>query len=133
MHVARESMRLAHTKIVTKSVPDLARFYELITGAAAVGSEEYVEFRTLGNALTICSERAVALHGARAATGGANRSIIIDFEVDDVDAEHERLSAVVGVMVMEPTTQPWGNRAMMFRDPDGNLINFFMVLDERRK
>jgi hypothetical protein len=20
---------------------------------------------------------------------------------------------------------PWGNRAMLFRDPDGNLINFF--------
>ena len=23
------------------------------------------------------------------------------------------------------TTQPWRNRAIMFRDPDGNLINYF--------
>jgi len=24
-----------------------------------------------------------------------------------------------------PTTMPWGNRALLFRDPDGNMINFF--------
>jgi hypothetical protein len=30
---------------------------------------------------------------------------------------------------MEPTDQPWGNRSMLFRDPDGNLINFFETAD----
>ena len=29
---------------------------------------------------------------------------------------------------------PWGNRSLMFRDPDGNLINFFTpVSAEARK
>ena len=27
--------------------------------------------------------------------------------------------------VQEPTTMPWGNRSLLFRDPDGNLVNFF--------
>ena len=27
--------------------------------------------------------------------------------------------------VNEPTTMPWGNRSLLFRDPDGNLVNFF--------
>jgi uncharacterized glyoxalase superfamily protein PhnB len=27
--------------------------------------------------------------------------------------------------VMPPTTQPWGNRSMMFRDPAGHLVNVF--------
>jgi Glyoxalase/Bleomycin resistance protein/Dioxygenase superfamily len=27
--------------------------------------------------------------------------------------------------VSEPTTMPWGNRSLLFRDPDGNLVNFF--------
>jgi len=27
--------------------------------------------------------------------------------------------------VQEPTTQPWGYRSMLFRDPDGNLINLY--------
>jgi catechol 2,3-dioxygenase-like lactoylglutathione lyase family enzyme len=29
---------------------------------------------------------------------------------------------------LEPTNQPWGNRSMLFRDPDGNLINFYKPL-----
>jgi uncharacterized glyoxalase superfamily protein PhnB len=27
--------------------------------------------------------------------------------------------------VMPPTTQPWGNRSMIFRDPAGNPVNVF--------
>jgi len=124
--------RLAHTRIVTKNVPRLARFYEQITGTPAVGSEEYVQFRELGNGLAICSERAMTLHGGGAATGASNQSIVLDFEVGDVDAERERLAEVIGAPVSEPTTQPWGNRAMMFRDPDGNLVNFFTVARGRK-
>ena len=28
-------------------------------------------------------------------------------------------------MVQEPTTMPWGNRSLLVRDPDGNLVNLF--------
>jgi uncharacterized glyoxalase superfamily protein PhnB len=45
--------------------------------------------------------------------------------VADVDAEWRRVQPFVPEMLMEPTTQPWGNRSVMFRDPDGNLITFF--------
>jgi uncharacterized glyoxalase superfamily protein PhnB len=54
-----------------------------------------------------------------------NRSVILDFEVDDVDAERVRLAGIVVEWVLEPTTQPWGNRSTLFRDPDGNLVNLF--------
>jgi len=55
----------------------------------------------------------------------ANRSAIIEFIVDDVDAEWERLRGHIPDAVTEPTTMPWGNRALLFRDPDGNLVNLF--------
>jgi hypothetical protein len=45
--------------------------------------------------------------------------------VDDVDALYEDLKSVVEDFVNVPTTMPWGNRALLFRDPDGNLVNFF--------
>jgi uncharacterized glyoxalase superfamily protein PhnB len=45
--------------------------------------------------------------------------------VDNVDQEYERLKKVFSDFVQEPTTMPWGNRSLLFRDPDGNLINFF--------
>ena len=38
---------------------------------------------------------------------------------------YKRLAGLVEEFVSEPTTMPWGNRALLFRDPDGNLVNFF--------
>jgi uncharacterized glyoxalase superfamily protein PhnB len=55
-----------------------------------------------------------------------NHTAIIEFRVADVDAEFQKVTAVVGdAFVQTPTTMPWGNRSFMFRDPDGNLVNFF--------
>ncbi len=51
--------------------------------------------------------------------------MIIEFLVSDVDKEYEKLKNIIGEFVKEPTTMPWGNRSLLFRDPDGNLINFF--------
>ena len=45
--------------------------------------------------------------------------------MDDVDAVREKLRGVVEEVVTEPTTMPWGNRSLLFRDPDGNLVNLF--------
>jgi catechol 2,3-dioxygenase-like lactoylglutathione lyase family enzyme len=57
--------------------------------------------------------------------------VIIEFRVDDVDKEYERLKTLVSEWVLEPTTMLWGNRSMLFRDPDGNLVNLFTpVTDE---
>jgi len=56
-----------------------------------------------------------------------NRTAILDFEVYDVDGEFERLKHMVKDWVFKPKDQPWGNRAILFRDPDGNLINIFMA------
>jgi hypothetical protein len=36
-----------------------------------------------------------------------------------------RAAALDVEWVLPPTTQPWGNRSMIFRDPAGNLINVF--------
>ena len=118
-------MKLASTRIVTQDVPALARFYEGITGVAPVGNEDFVEVRTAGSVLAICSQRSVEKDNASAAVAGENRSMILEFEVEDVDAEQARLKPLVTEWVLEPTTQPWGNRSMLFRDPDGHLINFY--------
>jgi glyoxalase/bleomycin resistance protein/dioxygenase superfamily protein len=56
-----------------------------------------------------------------------NRTVIIEFLVGDVDAVRQNLAGCIGdeAFVQEPTTMPWGNRSLLFRDPDGNLVNFF--------
>ena len=66
------------------------------------------------------------LFGAGAARPADNHSAILEFRVDDVDKGSEKLENVVGDFVQRPTTQPWGNRSLLFREtPDGNLINLY--------
>jgi catechol 2,3-dioxygenase-like lactoylglutathione lyase family enzyme len=118
-------MKLAHARIVTNDVPGLTRFYKEVTGMAPNGDDVYVEFHAPEVTLAISNQKMIDRHSAGATTPGANRSVILDFEVEDVDAERARLRSILSEFVLEPATQPWGNRSMLFRDPDGNLINFF--------
>jgi catechol 2,3-dioxygenase-like lactoylglutathione lyase family enzyme len=120
-------MKFAHARIVTNDVPGLTKFYQAVIGLKPEGDDRYVEFRAPSLTLAISSQRTIEATSAGATTPAANRSVILDFEVDDVDKERARLGRLVDEFVLEPTTQPWGNRAMLFRDPDGNLINVFAV------
>lgn len=121
-------MKLAQARLVTLDVRALSRFYENVLGVAAIGSEHYTELRGSCSALAISSKRSVDLFNAGAAEPASNRSIILDFQLNDVDRERVRLASLVEQFVLEPTDQPWGSRSMLFRDPDGNLINFFSPL-----
>lgn len=119
-------MKLVSTRIITADVNRLVAFYEKVTGVAAVwGNELFVEIPTPVGTLAIGSDKTVPLFGVGSAEPAANRSAIVEFIVDDVDAEYERLRGEVTDVVTEPTTMPWGNRALLFRDPDGNLVNLF--------
>lgn len=119
-------MNFVSTRIITADVGQLVAFYEQVTGVAAVwGNELFAEIPTPVGTLAIGSDKTVPLFGVGSAEPAANRSAIIEFIVDDVDAEYERLRGSVGEVVTEPTTMPWGNRALLFRDPDGNLVNLF--------
>ena len=102
-------------------------FDQVLPASDRDGAGRYVEFHGPELTLAISSQHMIDLHSAGATTPAANRSMILDFEVEDVDAERTRLQNIIGEFVLEPTTQPWGNRAMLFRDPDGNLINIFAV------
>ena len=119
-------MQLTATRIITDDVDALVAFYEKVTGVAAVRLHPlFAELRTESGTLAIASSATVPLLGENAARAGANRSVILDFLVDDVDAVYLALQDVVDVFVNTPTTMPWGNRSLLFRDPDGNLVNFF--------
>ena len=122
-------------RMVTDDVPRLVGFYERITGVPARwGNELFAEVVTPGATLAIAHSRTMALFGAGAAHAADNRSVIIEFRVDDVDHEYDKLrvpGAADVEVVLPPTTQPWGNRSTLFRDPDGNLVNFFTQVGPR--
>jgi predicted enzyme related to lactoylglutathione lyase len=119
-------MNFVSIRIITADIKRLARFYEQITGiSVTMYTEDFGELKTPACTLAIGSTRTLQLFGGDVARPAANHTAIIEFRVDNVDHEYERLKKVFSEFVQEPTTMPWGNRSLLFRDPDGNLINFF--------
>jgi len=119
-------MRLASIRIITHDVDRLAAFYERVIGTAATRpAPVFAEFRSDAGTLAIASPATVGSLGERAPRPASNASVIIEFVVDDVDAEFARLQSTLDDIVLEPTTMPWGNRSTIFSDPDGNLVNLF--------
>jgi predicted enzyme related to lactoylglutathione lyase len=119
-------MTLASIRIITADVARLTDFYELVTGRSARRfTPDFAELVTPGATLAIGGVATVKLFGEGSAEPAANRSAIVEFRVDDVDAEYARLRDAIDDVVQEPTTMPWGNRSLLFRDPDGTLVNLF--------
>jgi uncharacterized glyoxalase superfamily protein PhnB len=100
-------------------------FYEMVTGQTAEWlAPVFAEIVTPSATLAIGSAETVALFKEGSAEAAANRTAIIEFQVDDVDAEFARLKGRVEV-VHEPKMMPWGNRAAQFRDPEGTLVGLY--------
>ena len=119
-------MDFVSIRIITGDVARLVAFYEKATGVRATWyTEDFAELGTAHATLAIGGTRTVPLFAPGAARPADNRTVIIEFLVDDVDRVHQNLAGNAVDFVNEPTTMPWGNRSLLFRDPDGNLINFF--------
>ncbi|CAM02639.1 putative glyoxalase superfamily protein PhnB [Saccharopolyspora erythraea NRRL 2338] len=126
-------MQLVSVRVITNDVVRLVEFYEQVTGLdARRPAEQFAEFVGPSCTLAIGSAETMALFSAGAAVPESNRTAILEFLVEDVDREYERLTsmAVAPEIVQKPTTMPWGNRSLLFRDPDGNLVNFFTPLTD---
>lgn len=119
-------MDFASIRIITDDLDRLVGFYEKVTGVTAERpAPVFAEVVLPSATLAIGHSQTVPLFGDDSARAADNHSVIIEFRVADVDAEFARLKPLVADWVQEPTTMPWGNRSILFRDPDGNLVNLF--------
>jgi predicted enzyme related to lactoylglutathione lyase len=133
-------MSFTSIRIVTDDLDGLVAFYEQVTGQQAERpAPVFAQFSGPGGTLAIASTATVGMLAmARvppgpencAKTGAAltpatNRSVVVEFEVADVDGEFARLQPAPEDVVLEPTMMPWGNRSALIRDPDGNVVNLF--------
>ena len=121
-------MNLVSVRIITANVSSLVKFYEHVTGMPVVQyTPDFAELQTQSATLAIGSTNTLQFFGGNeVAQAAQNRSVIIEFKVDDVEKDYERLADFLqNYIVQKPTTMPWGNKSLLFRDPDGNLVNLF--------
>jgi len=117
---------LINTCLITNDVDRLAAFYaEVLKMKPHKIGATYVDFRTGTGVLALFAAEAQEKYIPGSTMPGQNHSAILEFRVNDVDREYARLHGVVKQWIKAPTTQPWGTRSIYFRDPDGNLVDFF--------
>ena len=117
---------LINTCLITAKFSQLVDFYQRVLGVAPrVSNGVYAEFRTDRGVLAIFTAEAQEQYIPGSATPASNKSAILEFRVANVDEEFMRLRNFIETCVKPPTNQPWGTRSFYFRDPDGNLIDFY--------
>ncbi|HXB37920.1 MAG TPA: VOC family protein [Acidimicrobiales bacterium] len=120
-------MELVQSRLVTTDVAAMARFYAALVDTEVVTNDYYVEVTTPAQRIGVSRVHYSDLtEGSCGPPEGVERgAVILDFAVDDLDAEHDRIWGLDVDWLMLPTLQPWGRRSMMLRDPEGHLINVF--------
>ncbi|KFL26398.1 glyoxalase [Devosia sp. 17-2-E-8] len=118
-------MKFASVRLVAADIKAVVAFYETVTGKKAEWlAPVFAEIVTPSATLAFGSAETVALFKEGSAEPAANRSAIIEIQVDDIEAEYDRLKDRVEV-VMPPKLMPWGNLATQFRDPEGTLVSLY--------
>jgi catechol 2,3-dioxygenase-like lactoylglutathione lyase family enzyme len=106
---AKRPARLASIRIITDDLESMVDFYETVTGLRAERpAPVFAELVSPVATLAIGHSRTVPLFGEGSARAADNRSVIVEWEVEDVDAEFDRLHDLVSGWVQTPTTMPWG-------------------------
>ncbi|MFI7585490.1 VOC family protein [Spongisporangium articulatum] len=119
-------MNLVSIRIATDDVPRLVGFYEKLTGLRPEwANDQFAELVTDGAAIAISSRQLTDRFAAASVEPAANHAMMIELLIPDVDAVRDAVAELAGGLVMEPTTLPWGNRSLLVKDPDGNVVNLF--------
>lgn len=110
--------------IQTKDVGATSAFYQTHFGFAPMfESDWYVHLQSKADPAV---NLAVLQHDHEtipAEARGVSRGVILTIEVEDVDAEHERLTSG-GVPVVQPLrSEGHGQRHAIYRDPNGIMID----------
>ena len=122
-------MRLDGFGLFVNDMGNMIRFYRDVLGFEIKESEEE------GNVYLLKDGTLFLLYGRKDFEAMTNRGyeyakgINGHFEIalyvdafEDVDAEFQKAIEKGAVPVLEPTTEPWGQRTCYIADPEGNLI-----------
>lgn len=115
--------------IATDRVAETADFYRgHFRFAAAFEADWYVHLRSTEDenvnlAILDCRHDSVPEEGRRPVQG-----LLLNFEVEDVDAEYARLAAAGLPILLALRDEPWGQRHFITRDPSGVMIDVIKVI-----
>ena len=103
-------MRFASTRLIAADIKTMVSFYQMVTGLSAEWlAPVFAEIVTPAATLAIGGQETVALWKVGSAEPGANRTAYIESQVEDIEADYERLKGKVP-LVHELKMMPLSNR-----------------------
>jgi catechol 2,3-dioxygenase-like lactoylglutathione lyase family enzyme len=121
--------KLTYACVLSRDIDRLGAFYRAVLQLQPSSRGAYMEFQNQPGIFSLWSlDEFEQTAGTRVSQHFGSGSVMLEFQVEDVDSQYARLQHMDEFsidFVLPPTTLAWGNRAIYFRDPDGNLVNFF--------
>jgi predicted enzyme related to lactoylglutathione lyase len=120
-------MKIAHAfvQLATDDVPRLYGFYKDVVELPireGMGPDSF--------ALATDTTLAIIEHSKVHGRTKEPERVIIDFWVDDIEAEHERLRERGVGFIREKGFETWGGLISTFNDPDGNTLQIIQYRPE---
>lgn len=109
--------------LITEDVVELAQFYDQVLQTVSDINPVHTDITTEGASFSIYSRTSAEQDMGLSFQQGPGQFTLV-FNVDNVDAEYERLSRLNIPFLNRPTNYGWGARSMQFLDPVGNTISF---------
>lgn len=116
-------MKLGCVNIATAKIIEMRDFYSLVLNAP------YSERNALRYEIHV-DNVCIVVSSTEIKTPVNPDCCGLEFDVDDVDAEYERLCAAGLDIEKPPVTLPWKYRYFAVKDPDGNNIDFVQYVGD---
>ncbi len=132
-------MKFNNVRLLVKDFKKCFKFYTEMLGFEPLWGDEnscYASFKVAegieGLAIFVSDFMAPAVGNAdKEQPSNCREKSLVSFEVENVDESYKILSAKGVQFINEPTDMPdWGARVVHLRDPEENLIELFMPLEE---
>lgn len=120
--------QLDYTIVLCDDFPAMKAFYRDIFTFSVVAEREDVLAMNAGG-LTFALRKRTRHYDGKSA-GPASPGVQLAFRVErgEVDQCHAELVKRRVAIVDPPTDQFWGHRTVFFRDPEGNILEFYEEL-----
>jgi len=114
-----------YTVIFVRDMTAMRRFYEEVLGFPLLREfTGWYEYRIGGNTLALARPSRTAAD-APVPKGTAALQLAFKVSLPEVDTCADELVRRGVDLLSPPTNQPFGHRTVFFRDPDGNLLEFY--------
>ncbi|MDR1704022.1 MAG: VOC family protein [Clostridiales bacterium] len=111
-------MQLIGFYLLSKNIPAMVDFYTKVLRAEATGEGNHIVINLPGG------KGGFPIWDNGEVSDVINERAVLWFSVDNVDDEYNILLNMNARILEPPANTPWGARAMVFCDPDGNRVSF---------